>query len=47
MDESDDVKSAHTASYADEDCYVKPPKIEEKLKALFITKVDYPRWAMC
>ncbi len=37
MDESDDGKSTHTASDADEDCYVKPPSIEEKLKALSIT----------
>ncbi len=31
MDESDAGKSAHAASDADEDCYVKPPRIEEKL----------------
>ncbi len=38
MDESDDGKIAHAASDADEDCYVKPPSIQEQLKALFITK---------
>ncbi len=38
MDESDDGKSAHTASDPNEDCYVKPPSIEEKLKPLSITK---------
>ncbi len=38
MDERDDGKSAHAAFDADEDCYVKPPSIEEHLKALSITK---------
>ncbi len=38
MDESDDGKSAHAASDADEDCYIKPPSIEEQVKALSITK---------
>ncbi len=38
MDESDDGKTAHAASDSDEDCYVKPPSVEEKLKAISITK---------
>ncbi len=38
MDERDEGKSAHAASDADEDCYVKPPSIEEQLKAFSITK---------
>ncbi len=43
MDESDDGKSAHAASDADEDCYVKPPSIEEQLKRHVYHQLDYPR----
>ncbi len=38
MDESDERKSAHAASDADEDCYIKPPSVEEQLKVLSISK---------
>ncbi len=37
VDETDDGKSAHAASDADEDCYVKPPSINEQIKAFYIT----------
>ncbi len=47
MDESDDGKSVHAASDADEDCHGRPPSIEEQLKALSNHQMDSPIWALC